>query len=348
MLKNIEIKNFRCFRDLYLHDLKRFNIVVGESGSGKTALLEAIFLAGAASPEIWMRLRQWRGFAGTNLRLTGSRVSYEGLFRDIFFNFEKRKPVRIDFTDSDAKTRTLKISYPSQEKYSQFSSQDRNQENEFIVEPIVFAWRSKGREQKARVEIKDHQLSFRGFNNVYPIWFSSPMINEGTTIAQSFSELSVRKRTEPLIKAVRALYPELESIGVESIAGDLLLCVSSAAMSEKLPIGLMSSGLTRFLSIMVAIAVNPGGVLLIDEFEVGFYYKTLRKVLQSICAFCIDNDVQIVASTHSYEFIQTLLPIMEAQGNDFNLLRAERHGSECKVKVLSDPVSAIESNFEVR
>ena len=83
MIKSLEIKNFRCFKDLYLRELKRFNIVVGEGGSGKTSLLEAIFLVAGASPEVWMRLRQWRGFSPT-FRLSGTRDSYESLFRDIF------------------------------------------------------------------------------------------------------------------------------------------------------------------------------------------------------------------------------------------------------------------------
>ena len=60
MIKSLEIKGFRCYKSLYLRELKQFNIVVGEGGSGKTSLLEAIFLVAGASPEVWMRLRQWR------------------------------------------------------------------------------------------------------------------------------------------------------------------------------------------------------------------------------------------------------------------------------------------------
>jgi predicted ATPase len=356
MIKTLEIRNFRCFKDLYVGALQRFNIIVGESGSGKTALLEAVFLTAAASPEIWMRLRQWRGSSNA-FRLTGTRASYESLFRDIFYNFEKRRPARVEFSDYDKKVRSLRISYPSQEKYSiraaatELPDVSESEQNVFSVEPIVFAWKSGGKEQRARVDIKDGKLNFRGFNDIYPVWYSSPLINEAQLVAQGFSEVSLKNRSDSLVRAVTALYPDILDIGVESIAGDLALCASTTSLKEKIPIGAMSSGITRFLTIMVAIASNPGGVLLIDEFEVGFYYATLPKVLETIVSFCEEQNVQIIATTHSYEFMQMLVPLIKERAgteNRFCFLRTERQGSFCTIRILENFPSAIESVFEVR
>jgi predicted ATPase len=354
MIKTIEIKNFRCFKDLYLRDLKRFNIMVGESGSGKTALLEAIFLAGSANPEQWMRLRQWRG-SSSQVRLSGTRASYESLFRDIFYNFEKRRPARIEFSDHYGKVRSLKISYPSQDKYSSRALSESPDglvdENSTTYEPIVFAWKSKGKEQKARIDLKDGKLQFKGFNSVYPAWFSSPLINEAQNLAQLYSELSLRNKTTSLLAAINNLYPELQDIGVESIAGDLALCASSPNLREKIPVGTISSGITRFLTIMIAIASNPGGALLIDEFEVGFYFATLPKALDAILTFCEELDVQIIGSTHSFEFLQMLVPLMkkrEGGQDDFCFLRSQRQGAACTIKPLQNFASAVESEFEVR
>lgn len=57
MISSLDISNFRGFKQLHLDGLRRFNIIVGESGSGKTALLESIFLVGAANPTVWLKLR---------------------------------------------------------------------------------------------------------------------------------------------------------------------------------------------------------------------------------------------------------------------------------------------------
>jgi predicted ATPase len=97
MIKSLQISRFRCFRDLQIENLQQFNLVVGESGSGKTAFLESIFLLGAASPEVWMRLRQWRGH-GNIIKLSGTRASYESIFRDIFYDFRKHRGAFIELT----------------------------------------------------------------------------------------------------------------------------------------------------------------------------------------------------------------------------------------------------------
>ena len=123
------------------------------------------------------------------------------------------------------------------------------------------------------------------------------------------------------------------------------------SLNEKLPIGSVSGGISRFLSIVIGIASIPNGVLLIDEFEGGFYYAHLPEILEKICSFCETCNVQVFASTHSYEFLQRMLPVMRKRrdtANEFTLLRSIRSANECTVTAIGDPSAAIESNFEVR
>ena len=49
ILKNLTIKNFRCFENFHLKDLKRVNIFVGDNNSGKSSVLEAV---GFLSPSL--------------------------------------------------------------------------------------------------------------------------------------------------------------------------------------------------------------------------------------------------------------------------------------------------------
>ncbi len=99
-------------------------------------------------------------------------------------------------------------------------------------------------------------------------------------MAQMFSELSLKKKSAPIISAVRELYPEVIDLTVESIAGDLALCFSLSSLNERIPVGAVSSGITRFVALMVGIGSQPGGVLLIDEIEVGLLYKTLPQIAE--------------------------------------------------------------------
>lgn len=61
MVESITLRNFKGYSDCKIENLRRINLVVGDNGSGKTALLEALFLAAGATPELVLRARQWRG-----------------------------------------------------------------------------------------------------------------------------------------------------------------------------------------------------------------------------------------------------------------------------------------------
>src|ERR687885_894018 len=44
MLREITIQNYRCFKEFYIDDLARVNLIVGQNNSGKTTFLEASYL----------------------------------------------------------------------------------------------------------------------------------------------------------------------------------------------------------------------------------------------------------------------------------------------------------------
>ncbi len=43
MIKEISLKNFKCFNELYLKQLKTLNIIAGKTTTGKHLNLDAIF-----------------------------------------------------------------------------------------------------------------------------------------------------------------------------------------------------------------------------------------------------------------------------------------------------------------
>lgn len=349
MINSLEIKNFRCFKELKLGGLKRFNILVGESGSGKTALLESIFMLGGGSPEVYLRLRRWRGSDGS-IKLTGSRSSYESLFRDLFFNFDQTSEARLRLQDSVSGVRSLVISYRGQQSFE--APLRRPIENVFLVDPIVFHWTFGKKSFESKVQVKDGAINLAGFADVYAAWLLSPTIGP-ENLAQHFSDLSKKGKAQAIIEELKKQYPSVRDVTLESLVGELLIYASVEELDEKIPIGLLSSGMNKYFSILIAIASNPGGVVLIDEFENGFYFKQLTPFLRSIFMFCEQQNVQIIASTHSYELLQAMLPLLEedeTREDRVTLLRAERSGRESHIKRIegSSYRAAIEEHFEVR
>jgi AAA15 family ATPase/GTPase len=352
MISSCEIRNFRCFKLLRQTGLKRFTFLVGASGTGKTAFLEAIFLSGGSNPEIYFRVRRWRGLGEVAFELSGSRQSYEELFRDMFFDFKQDKDIMIRSNDANTGERTLQIYYHEPEAYS-LPLKGLN-EHAFLIKPITFKWITPKKVIRSEIVVKEGQLRMTGSSDVYPIIMISPQLASARQNALRFSELSKQNKIEPVKTAIRFIFPEIEDITLESIAGELVIHVSLNTLQYKLPIVDLSGGMNKYLSILLSIVSNPGGVVLVDEIEDGFYFKTLPSLLNNMVELCEEHEVQLIASTHSYEFLETLGKVIsakEGRDEDFTLLRFEK-GSNLQPTVKSirgqSYEAAIEKSFEVR
>jgi predicted ATPase len=350
MLNSLEINNFRCFKHLKQGSLKRFNFIVGEGGSGKTALLEAVFLAAGGNPEIYLRLRNWRGFG--EIRLAGTRESFESLFSDLFFEFDQKSGVIIRLSDSVVGDRILRIYYSIDDPMS-FPLKGRIAETgTFFIHPIHFKWKAGDKTVDSKIYVEENTLKISGSQDVYPVYMVSPQTANIAFYAERFSELSKKKAQRPVIDAVRQLFPEVEDLTLETIAGHITLHASLAGMDNKIPVAVLSGGMNKYLSVVLAILANPGGVVLIDEIENGFYYKFLSPMLRTIITLCEEHKVQLIASTHSYEFLQALAPIIEERNMEENvaLLRMTRKNNESTIKYIKGESyeAAIGQGFEVR
>jgi AAA15 family ATPase/GTPase len=69
------------------------------------------------------------------------------------------------------------------------------------------------------------------------------------------------------------------------------------------PVPLMGEGMGRLLTILLAIAEAKGGLVMVDEIDTGFHYSILRDVWLAIARAARENDVQILATTHSWECV---------------------------------------------
>jgi AAA domain, putative AbiEii toxin, Type IV TA system len=346
MIDKIKIVNFRCFKQLELNNLRQFNVMVGPSGTGKTAFLEAIFLAAASSAEVYLRLRRWRGLSGP-INFTGSKASFESLFREMFFGFDPKPGARIELLDSDTGWRRFSVGFKGEMEFRISIREPIS--SAFSVEPILFQWKTDSGHSESLVEIEDGKFHITGTSDVYPIWLISPAAPDN--YVQFYSELSKRGKAGPIIEAFCKMYPQVNGLSIESSAGDFSVFADLPNHGEKIPIGMLSAGMSKYFSVLTAIASNPRGVVIIDELESGFYYEALPDLLKSICDFAQDNKVQLIATTHSYELLDGFASAMEGREELFGLLRTNLNpNGVVDIRISRGPaaVSAIRQHLEVR
>jgi ABC-type transport system involved in cytochrome c biogenesis ATPase subunit len=374
MIKSLHAENFKCFKELDLSDLERVNVVVGKNATGKTVLLEAIRLALGGTPNVLWTMNQARGFfAGVPQPIT--REIFESLWSPYFFNFETSNAISMDCCDSENHHATIRIFFDVQRPVTiaisvryehtavpqQLPQQQPQQPQPVLpssfIPPLAFE-RSNFSDVKSTLYASVQMQGGLNFDSgpelgsVTEIFPSSAWSFNAMLPAQMFSQLSQQQREKAIVDAVRDEFDRsLESLVVLAPAGAPVgLYVGLRYLREKLPIGYLSAGISRFIAMLSAVLIRGKGVVLIDEIENGISYKIFEPLWKYLLKFAVDNDTQIFASTHSLECVRALLPAMEGHEHEFTLLRAERMNGSSAITLVPGKFleSAIDQGVEVR
>jgi hypothetical protein len=356
MIRSVRIKNFRCFSDAAIEDCGLVNVIVGANAAGKTALLEAIYLASGGFPEMVFRLRNFRGLGAVMLSRT--RAAYETLWEDVFFELDSKRKVEVQLIGDAETTRSFSIYYDPRDvatiPLAESGATPYSADSSAIM-PITFEYTDhSGQTEQFKPKIEADGLNFGGLNRGAPVVFFSSGFTQAlppSDAADRFSELSKRGAEGPVRRAIKRLFPGLGPITVESYGGKTALyCLPPDVKRPRLPVGLISAGINKVLSLLLGISSVPRGVVLIDELENGLYHQTMPNVWAAIHDFCRKNKAQAFVTTHSRECVQSLLPTLREHESDFRLIRSERHGGERAIRAFTGHQfeAAVESDYELR
>ncbi len=322
MIDTIEIQNFRCFESIRLSDCRRINLVVGRNASGKTALLETIFIASGASPEIGLRLKGWRS-SEQGVALTADQSSYENLWKDLFYKFDQGKTISIQFVGSSGFGRSLRILYESGPTFR--LPLGENAQVIQTITPIVFIYMDEnGKEYKVSPIIVQGSLNW-GTAELLPMR-SSFLATQASLFPQQyanyFSTLSKQKKHQSIVEPLRTEFTFVKGIRVE-IGNSMLPALYAEVddLPELIPVTLLSYGVNKLLCILLSIALLPNGIIIIDEVENGFYFDRLPSIWSLILRFASEYDVQVFASTHSRECLEAAADVAEKHPDKFGIIR---------------------------
>ena len=168
--------------------------------------------------------------------------------------------------------------------------------------------------------------------------------------ADRFSIVSGKNMERPVEDAVNRVFPQVTGLTVLTSVGLGTIHASIRGVARKIPIGLVSSGVNKFVAILISIAWASHGIVLIDEIENGLYYKLFPQMWDEISKFATANKTQIFAATHSREFLEAITPAVDNDAKNYSLLHLEKLNGEARVNSFDGRkfTSAIKSGFEVR
>jgi len=165
-----------------------------------------------------------------------------------------------------------------------------------------------------------------------------------------FGQLDIYGHTDSITNVLKIIEPNLKSLTTIS-QGDNVLIYGDIGLSRKIPVSHMGEGTAKLLSIILGIATNKNGMVLIDEIENGWHYSLLPDILKAIYTMAKNYNCQIIATTHSYEIKKSLLKGLSSDDfSDVAYIRLDREKDCIKPKIYESSmlIAALERGWETR
>lgn len=162
-----------------------------------------------------------------------------------------------------------------------------------------------------------------------------------------FSNLRLEGRQRILVEALQIIEPRLEDLEIvfDTIHAEL-------GLKKLVPLNVLGEGIGRVTSLILALSDARNGIVAVDEIENGLYYSTLVEVWHAVAKAAREFNVQLFATTHSFECIRAAHDAFYgSEQDDFRYHRLDRQpdGQIRPVTYQPDVLQAgLEMDWEVR
>ena len=347
-VRKLTVERYRGFRELSISELGRVNLITGKNNSGKSSILDVLrILAHRASPRVigeilscseevdFAESREpsnfenlfligtlFNGypFRGSNPQLDADPISIciDGTLRPTNLTMRlsntdmgaghRQEPLHEDHI-SDRCPALIVGSDDEQRRYSidQFPNYIlRNQE-----------WDSLRFLGQGVPDGHNHCVS------VDP--YTAPRTSQ---FGQLWDRIALSKYEKYVVHALNIVEPKIKAV---SMVGDGLNSKYRKAivrtMDSESPVTLRSfgNGMNRLFGIILSLVNARGGLLLIDEFESGLHYSVLCDAWKMILELAVALDVQVFATSHSWDAIKAFGRVAgENDNHESVLVKLER------------------------
>jgi AAA15 family ATPase/GTPase len=364
-LTNLTIKNFRCFEDFKLKDLKRVNIFVGDNNSGKSSVLEAV---GFLYPTVrnYVNIVQSReSIIYRDSTMIGIRNGRTSISRFDYLFYKKKTENKIEII-SELQDSEIKIAL-SIEKGDYFLDKhgDRNRIMRFGEDGPIFKEDIKAFIGNYRYKNISDKIGFsnsgviksliEGFDEyrIELLFDDIPSTKEVAIKWNKIIENGGLEAEEKYIKLLQKFDPEITNIRIK-LGEDLLFFKRDGYETN---LSNMGNGFKKFFDIMltaeiVGKASDKPKILCIDEIDNGLYHDKQDLFWEQIIKLCEEYNIQLFATTHSYDSLTNLNSFL--QKKQFNDIIKIVRLTKFEEKILQTSFdqqelsSMIENHYEIR
>lgn len=325
MIKDVKIKNFRCFRNTEFKEFKQVNLIGGKNNSGKTAFLEAVFLNTSPKARSIELLRRFRQIDSSFIKEMPERA-WSNLFLD---NDNREAEIGISTDSQDNYTLRVTCDEPF-EDFIKILSDDKK-DKEFEEEGSKFQeprellsnrestrsslhlnYSINGKEDITATLIAHSEgvlVKEANGPDVKDIFFiPSSLKMSSQSLAEEFDQADLNGLGERVLEAFQIIDSDISEVKTISVGKPSIYLKTK--QNDFLPIGLFGDAINKVSYFILKMINNRNSILLIDEIENGIHYSNQEELWNNIFKVAKEFDVQIFATTHSIEMIKAFAKVV--------------------------------------
>jgi AAA15 family ATPase/GTPase len=309
MLKNIQIANFRCLEQTQIKGFSNINLIGGKNNIGKTALLEALLLYIMPQTNAILELRANRQESKQFIQKIPKRTVWDNFFYQpedsILLTGEDQdnyyKNVAINIINSQ----TIPANIPPEyyHKFLEILSQNSGQ-----IYPLEIQVTADNYHQTSLIidTITSANLELNIQNAEIPFLYCNQIISN-EKLTQLYDQARLNDQDHIVLNILKIVDPSLEAIESFSLGQPTIFLKQKN--KKRLPISLFGDAINRITMIILKLINNQQKILLIDEIENGLHYSIYQELWHKLFSLCQEMNVQIFATTHSLEMIQSFAAV---------------------------------------
>ncbi|WP_373769757.1 AAA family ATPase [Delftia acidovorans] len=342
-IKSLTISGFRNLSELEVPSFAKVNLITGKNNAGKSSLLEAIRIlatGGAVTTffdilsyrdELKLSVDSERPKAPTDLYpicnlFTGFPRfvdSHQGFFISATGDF----PSKINEVSGKIGWYVSRFMDNGQLSYEAAESDLFGEVDGFPSLEIIVAGRKRviplERLQRRALRIDTEPVGF-------PCIYLDPFSSRSTSQMGALWDQIALTDVEPeIVKALQIVSPDIQ--GVSVIGGDdrsrgRTAIAKSTAFENPVPLRTFGDGANRLFGIVLSLCNARNGILLVDEIENGLHYSAQKEIWRTIFKLAQKLNVQIFATSHSWDCVQAFQVAATESPDEGMLLRLSRRG----------------------
>jgi hypothetical protein len=336
MIHSLQIDGYRGFGRFSMDSLGLVNLLVGRNNSGKTSVLEALYLLGTGGEPIAF----WQ--------LSGRRGERMLIERD-----PRNPDTEIDiahlFNGHDLQLGskfTLSTKNQAPEKALTFTiGEVPEKEREIIDEGgvrsrLALVIKSPGHNRLVPISANGG-IAFESIDRLRRVrrspaqevprsQFISADSLSSDELLRLWDKVALTPNEQLVLRALQFLDPDIE--GIRGVGGARQFglprrggfIIKLKNLKSPIPIGSMGDGMWRMLAMAMAVSQSAQGVLLVDEIDTGLHYSVMADMWRLIFNAAREFNVQVFATTHSYDCVHSLATICHDKNEDTSEITIQR------------------------